>query len=141
MRSRFPRIGGTGRKGFSHFALPQSKKGVIQIALDVLGAGGNGEMHTASGDIDGDGADEVIVTFKRPLGDQVLILDDASRDFEPRQNPNLDSGYMATTLVPDMSKFRGKIRPVAVDFDQDGVDEIIIVYANDVEFSFQIGLR
>ena len=124
--------------GFSHFKLPNSKSGVMRIARDVLGAGGNGEMLAAAGDIDGDGADEVIVTFKRPLADQVLILDDASRDFEPRQNPNLDSGYMPTTPAPDMSGFRGKVMPVTVDFDRDGMDEVVIVYARDGDLDFQI---
>ena len=110
----------------------------MQIARDILGAGGNGKMLTAAGDIDGDGADEIIVTFNRPLADQVLILDDASRDFEPMQSPMLDIGYMITTSVPDMSNFRGTVVPAALDFDQDGVDEIVIIYANDDELYFQM---
>lgn len=124
--------------GFAFFKLPESQKGVMRIARDILGAGGNGEMFTAAGDIDDDGADEIIVSFKRPLADQLLILDDASRDFEPMQDPNLDTGYLTTAALPDMSNFRGVVVPVAVDSDGDGVDEIVIVYANDDGLSFQL---
>lgn len=126
------------KTGFRHFALPGSPNGVMQVGLDILGAGGNGELHTAAGNVDGDPADEIIVTFNRPLADQVLILEDASYDFAPMQNAGLDSGYMTSAGGSGLADFAGDAVPVAVDLDDDGIDEIVVVHANDSEFLLQM---
>ncbi|MCP5041247.1 MAG: hypothetical protein GY944_09480 [bacterium] len=125
------------RTGFASFRLPGSRKGVMRVARDILGAGGNGEMLAATGDVDDDGLEEVIVSFKRPLADQILILDDADHDLEPMDDPQLDSGYVMNTNSRK-SNFRGKVKPVAVDLDEDGVVEILKVYANSDEVSYEM---
>lgn len=124
--------------GFKYFALPGSAKGVMQVALDILGAGGNGELHTASGDFDNDGLDEIVITFKRPLADQVLILDDANQNLAPMQNSGLDSGYLTAAEDAQLANFDENVVPVAIDFDEDGIDEIVIVHSNDSGLTIQM---
>ena len=81
-------------------------------------------------------ADEIVVSFNGSYADYLLILEDASRSFESMQNSNLNSGYLTTRTSSD-SDFNGMTLAVAVDFDSDGMDEIIMVHANDSELSVQ----
>lgn len=122
--------------GFANFSLPGSPNGIIHIALDILGAGGNGQLHTAAGDIDGDGADEIVITFKRPFADQILILDDAGNDFAPMQHASLDAGYLTAAEDPQSADFTGDVFPSVVDIDEDGLAEIVIVHATGSNFTY-----
>jgi hypothetical protein len=125
------------KHGFNEFPLPESSRGIMAIARDILAAGGDGEMFTATGDFDGDGLDEVSVTFKRPLADQVLILDDAVRDLSAMTTIDLDAGYLTTT-DESRSMFEGKVAPVTIDIDDDGMDEVMVIYVDGGEISFDI---
>lgn len=116
--------------GFAKFSLPGSRYGVVRVAPDILQFGGDGEMLTSVGDFDGDGTREIAVGFTYPVADQILILNGAADGFSTMDNTALDDGYLVTT---DESKasFQGSVVPVAVDFDRDGIDEIVHVYASD----------
>ncbi|MFT5442534.1 MAG: hypothetical protein ACI8W3_001578, partial [Myxococcota bacterium] len=123
--------------GFAPFEVPGSSAGVLKVAADILQFGGNGELLTSVGDFDGDGANEVAVGFKHPAADQILILNGAAGGFAPMEHSALDAGYLVTTHE-GKANFQGIVAPVAIDFDRDGIDEIVGVYASDGEIEVEM---
>jgi len=94
------------------------------------------DNHLSCGDIDGDGADEIVITFKRPFADQILTLDDASNDFALLQHSSLDTGYLTTAEDSQRANFTGDVFPSVLDIDEDGMAEIVIVHATGSNFTY-----
>lgn len=80
------------------------------FALDGLFQGG---AYVAVGDVDGDRRGDIIVTAGKGGGPQVTVH-------------RMDGTMLANFFAYDKNTFRGGIRPALLDFDDDGIDEIIV---------------
>jgi hypothetical protein len=123
---------------FGSFSFSGSKNGTMQVAADILAGGGDGHIRTAAGDIDGDGFNEIVVTFAAPFADQVLILDDINHAFEPMVSNYLDKGFIIHEYDPGTANFKGNVVPMIVDSDNDGISEIVVIYGATDSMSLMI---
>ncbi len=76
----------------------------------------------ALGDLDGDGRDEIAVSFGRGSGARVAVLDDAVDGFPLTPSDVL----IIKTGRPTYQKKDGATRSAIADADGDGVDELIV---------------
>jgi hypothetical protein len=76
----------------------------------------------ALGDVDGDGRDEIVVSFGRGSGARIALLDDAIDGF-PMTSSDVT---LLTTGRPDYRKKDGATRSAFGDVDDDGYDELIV---------------
>jgi len=93
---------------------------------------------SGAGDIDGDGYDEIVVSFAAPFADEVLILDDITHGFEPMLSPHLSNGFIVHEYDAGTANFAGDVLPMIVDVDDDGISEIVIVYGTEGGSSLMI---
>ena len=115
---------------FGNFTMLRNALGELQVGTDILAGGGDGAIRTAVGDIDGDGISEIVVTFAAPFADRILILDDYHHGFAPMESSYLVNGYIDQTDI-DYANFQGTVVPMVMDLDEDGIEEIVIVYENE----------
>lgn len=77
----------------------------------------NGELHTAAGDLDGDGLDEIVVGFGAGGGGWMAILDDPAHGYQWIQ--------WIQVAWPSYNAANGAVYPAVGDIDGDGRAEIV----------------
>jgi hypothetical protein len=143
-----PAIGNVDQDGMDELVagLGSSEGGGRLVVLDDLSAGfaihpGNqtGEpwlrvdpnpqaiqRHTrvmpALGDLDGDGRDEIVVSFGKGSGARIALLEDAIDGFPMTSS----EAFVMTTGRPSYQKTDGATRSAFGDADNDGYDELIV---------------
>jgi hypothetical protein len=80
--------------------------------------GANGETRPASGDVDGDGRDEIVVGLGQGGGGYLEVLDDALGGYAHLAWPRV--------LWGSYNSANGETRPACGDVDGDGRDEIVV---------------
>ncbi len=88
----------------------------------------------AVGDFDGDGKDEIAVSFGTGSGGQVAILDDAENGFPTSTD---DVWYVQTGRDAYQSE-DGATRSAFGDIDGDGVDELVVGFMRDGAHEVQV---
>jgi hypothetical protein len=76
----------------------------------------------ALGDLDGDGRDEIVVSFGKGSGARIALLDDAVDGFPMTSS----DAYVMVTGRPSYQKTDGATRSAFGDADNDGYDELIV---------------
>ncbi|MFK7895129.1 MAG: FG-GAP repeat domain-containing protein [Myxococcota bacterium] len=88
----------------------------------------------ALGDFDGDGKDEIAVSFGTGSGGRVAILDDAERGFPTRT----DDVWIVTAGREGYQADDGATRSAFGDLDGDGVDELVVGFMRDGAHEVQV---
>lgn len=83
----------------------------------------NIERRVATGDVDGDGLDEIVVSFGETGGGQIFVLDDLRWQVHKRGTKNLGMIRAGREANREDS---GATRVSLGDIDEDGVDEFIV---------------
>ena len=94
----------------------------LTVDAGISGLKGKNRTFPALGDIDGDGRDEIAVSFGRGSHARVAILDDAVDGF-PETPGDL---YVLATGRAQYAESDGATRSAFGDFDGDGVEELVI---------------
>jgi hypothetical protein len=76
----------------------------------------------ALGDLDGDGRDEIVVSFGKGSGARIALLEDAIDGFPMTSS----EAFVMTTGRPSYQKTDGATRSAFGDADNDGYDELIV---------------
>ncbi|MEZ4290973.1 MAG: VCBS repeat-containing protein [Myxococcota bacterium] len=105
----------------------------LTLDIGLRSARGRYETFPALGDLDGDGRDEIVVSFTRGSGARVALLDDAVDGF-PATPTSL---YTLQTGRDRYARKNGETRAAIADLDGDGMDEIVVGFskraANEVQ--------
>lgn len=104
--------------------------------IDVLDTARSMRMraHPAVGDFDGDGKDEIAVSFGTGSGGQVAILDDAERGFPT----SVEDVWYVQTGRDAYQREDGATRSAFGDLDGDGVDELVVGFMRDGAHEVQV---
>ncbi|MBU1177595.1 VCBS repeat-containing protein, partial [Patescibacteria group bacterium] len=106
-------ITGTGSGGGPHIRIFTKEGNLYNSGFFAYDKSFRGGVNVASGDLDGDGIDEIIAGAGNGGGPHIRVFDGAG-------NPKLTNGFFAYD-----SKFRGGVNVATGDIDADGEAEII----------------
>jgi len=115
---------------------PSNRTGTPWIRIDPSAAAAKTASSTfpALGDLDGDGRDEIAVSFGRGSEARIAILNDAVEGF-------FSAGLQPLVVAagrPDYQLNEGETRAALSDIDGDGRDELIVGFRGTEDFELQV---
>jgi hypothetical protein len=119
----------------AHPAIESGGRSIRPVPTIASGPAAAVSRHVATGDVDGDGVDEIVVSFGRDGAGEIRVLDDARGGFRE------DGGPALAVLMAGRADYvaaDGSTRVALGDIDDDGRDELVVGFGEDGERELQV---